>query len=61
LQEEAGERISLLITTMLALTVYLLIAADAVPAQSEHFPIISEFSTNENLLINRFLNGIGPI
>lgn len=43
LPSEAGERITLVITTLLALTVFMLIVADILPQTSEVVPIISVY------------------
>lgn len=42
---ESGERISLVITNLLALTVFMLIVADILPPTSEVVPLISAFIT----------------
>lgn len=42
---ESGERISLVITNLLALTVFMLIVADILPPTSEVVPLISTFIT----------------
>ena len=42
---ESGERISLVITNLLALTVFMLIVADILPPTSEVVPLISTFLT----------------
>ena len=46
LPSEAGERITLVITNMLALTVFMLIVADILPATSEVVPLISVYFTS---------------
>ncbi|XP_068698594.1 acetylcholine receptor subunit alpha-1-B-like [Montipora foliosa] len=46
LPSEAGERITLVITNMLALTVFMLIVADILPATSEVVPLISIYFTS---------------
>ncbi|EDO38974.1 predicted protein, partial [Nematostella vectensis] len=43
---ESGERISLVITNLLALTVFMLIVADILPPTSEVVPLISVFITS---------------
>ncbi|XP_020610882.1 neuronal acetylcholine receptor subunit alpha-3-like [Orbicella faveolata] len=46
LPSEAGERITLVITNMLALTVFMLIVADILPQTSEVVPLISVYFTS---------------
>lgn len=46
LPSEAGERITLVITNLLALTVFMLIVADILPATSEVVPLISVYFTS---------------
>lgn len=40
---DSGERISLMITVMLSLTVFLIVVSDAMPPTSETVPLIGEF------------------
>jgi len=52
LPPEAGEKISLGITVLLAFTVFLLLIAESIPKRSDSVPIISKYSThciNNNL------------
>lgn len=53
LPSEAGERITLVITNMLALTVFMLIVADILPATSEVVPLISIYFTSILIEVSR--------
>ena len=44
LPPDSGEKVSLGVTVLLALTVFLLIVAETMPPQSETIPLIGEYS-----------------
>lgn len=56
LPSEAGERITLVITNMLALTVFMLIVADILPQTSEVVPLISVYFTSILIEVSSYIH-----
>ena len=48
LPPDSGEKVSLGVTVLLALTVFLLIVAETMPPQSENIPLIGEIIFTES-------------